>query len=156
MSIVGTWWWSLEADDSGREERSSPPNAGLGSGEGDPGVIPVLSSCLLDQTIILHLGGGGDGLGNDTVTENTYYGNSPPPMPELCQPSGSPFPTLSLSHARTFKDSTLSCGWTTKISLPPLPCLKLRRSQLSSSLLPLPISLSHTQSSLLPSHMATL
>ena len=52
---AGSHLWPLEAYESCGEGGGGASDAGLGSGEGDVGILPVLPCRLLDQTIVLHL-----------------------------------------------------------------------------------------------------
>ena len=51
----------LEPDGVGPQGRRCPSKAWLGSGQGHLGIEPVLTCGLFDETIVLHLGGGGGG-----------------------------------------------------------------------------------------------
>ena len=65
---------SPEADDASGQVRGRASDAGLGSGERDGGILPVLSRPLLDQTIVLHLGGGGGERGREGERERGREG----------------------------------------------------------------------------------
>ena len=47
--------WSLKPNDLGVERRCWPPDTGLSSGEWDLGILPVLTSHLLYETVVLNL-----------------------------------------------------------------------------------------------------
>ena len=54
--MIDSWRRPLEAYESCGEGGGGASDAGLGSGEGDVGVLPVLPRRLLDQAVVLHLG----------------------------------------------------------------------------------------------------
>ena len=56
--MLESWRRPLEAYESCREGGGRASDAGLGGGEGDVGVLPVLARRLLDQAVVLHLGVG--------------------------------------------------------------------------------------------------
>ena len=49
------WAWPDKADDLSGQGRGGASDAGLGGGEGDGGILPVLTRRLLDQAIVLYL-----------------------------------------------------------------------------------------------------
>ncbi len=60
---IEMWLWTgrrpLEPYETSGEGGGGASDAGLGGGEGDVGVLPVLPRRLFDQTVVLHLRGRG-------------------------------------------------------------------------------------------------